>query len=176
MLWRFSAWRPKWGIDRVVARKTMRFGAWVSVRALLGWFYTWMDSLIVGRYFGVADMGIYRAGAALVGVVFAVLISPAIPVLYSALSRIKSDDDSFRRGHHLVVKALAVLSLSAGVGLGLLHREIGATLFAERWGGVERVIAFLGVFQGISWIWAANAEAYRAKGHADVETKFRQTR
>jgi hypothetical protein len=70
-----------------------------------------------------------------------------------------------------VAKGVCVLSLSAGAGLWIMHREIGAVLFADRWHGIDRVIAFLGLFQGVSWIWAVCAEAYRAKGHAEVEPK-----
>lgn len=171
VLWYLSPWRPQRSFDWRAATQTLRFGTWVMGSAIVGWFYMWMDSLVVGHYFGSTDMGIYRAGTSLVSVIFALLINPAIPVLFATLSRLKNDAAGFQRSHFLVAKAVCLLSLSAGAGLWIMHREIGELLFAERWHGVDRVIAFVGLFQGVSWIWAVSAEAYRAKGHADVEPK-----
>jgi O-antigen/teichoic acid export membrane protein len=172
VLWRIIAWRPSLSFDGEVARRLSRFGAWVAVSGLSGWFYLWADSLIVGMHLGAHDLGLYRTGNAFVMMIYGVLFGPLLPVLYSHLSSIQ--EDRARVSHTLakVIRTITFVSVPTGFVLYGLAEPIGQIVFGVNWSGVGEVIAILGLTHGFAWIVGANGEAYRAIGRPDCETKM----
>lgn len=173
-LWFMSAWRPERRIDFAMARSLLGFGLWVMAEGLLGWFYMWGDGFLVGMFLGTRDLGVYRTGSVLVALVFALALSPALPVMYSAFSRIQGEGDraQFVRVLLRAQKALFVLALPIGLGLFLLREPTAGLVFGDKWAGVASVIGILGLIQGLSWLMGANAEAYKAMNRPDVFTKI----
>ena len=63
-----------------------KFGSWVVLDSLIGWFISQGDSLVIGRYLGVRDLGVYRTGRNIVDILFALALNPIHPILYPAFS------------------------------------------------------------------------------------------
>jgi O-antigen/teichoic acid export membrane protein len=169
VFWKLSPWRPQWGLDRSLAWELIGFGKWVMLSGLLGWFYGWMDAIIVGHFLGSHDMGLYRTGHTFVTMIFGLFFSPLLPVLYSAFSRMH---DLYKVGESLllVVKGIAMVAFPIAVGLITLRAPIEQFVFGDEWGGVGMVIAILALVQGFAWIVGANGEAYRGVGKPHIET------
>ncbi len=170
LLWRLSRWRPTWGFQPAVARDMARFGAWVGLSGLLGWFYLWADALIVARYLGTHDLGLYRTGNQLAMMLFGILLAPVLPVLYSRLSRLGRDRERLRATMTLVIKVAILISVPAACLMFVTGGDVAALLFSSRWEGIGDVIAILGLVHGFAWVVGMNGEAYRAMGHPQVET------
>lgn len=169
MLWRMSPWRPRWSLDRGIAKEVMRFGSWVAASGFLAWFYLWADSLIVGMYLGSHELGLYRTGNQFATMVFALLLEPLLPVLYSHLSRV-AEPEKIRNLMQVTIRFLVVIGIPLGLALLVLAPEIELLLFGEKWQGIAPVIGVLGLMHGIAWSVGMNGEAYRALGHPRIET------
>jgi O-antigen/teichoic acid export membrane protein len=172
VLWFLSPWRPERRIDPAMARSLLGFGLWVMAEGLLGWFYMWGDGFLVGMFLGTRDLGVYRTGSVLVALVFALALSPALPVIYSAFSRIQADSAQLVRVLLRTQKALFTLALPLGLGLFLLRDSTAGLVFGDKWEGVGIVLGILGLIQGLSWLMGANAEAYKAMNRPDIFTKI----
>jgi len=172
MLWRVSNWRPALEFDRTIARRLGRFGAWVALSGLLGWFYLWADSLIVGMYLGAHDLGLYRTGNTFVIMVYGFAFGPLLPVLYSHLSSIQDNHARVRQALHRTVQVLTFVGIPTAFLLYALATPISEVVFGASWQGVSVVIAMMGLTHGYAWIVNANGEAYRAIGRPDLETKI----
>ncbi len=170
MLWKLSKWRPSWTFHTVVAMEMSRFGLWVGIAGLLAWFYVWADSLIVGMYLGVHDLGLYRIGNQFAMMVFALVFGPIMPVLYSHLVKMNSDMEKVGRTMEHVIKALITIAIPISFILFSLSEPIGEILFGEEWSGVGIVIGVMALTHGYSWIIGMNGEAYRAVGKPHIET------
>ena len=170
MLWRMSAWRPAWSFAVPVAREMGRFGAWVGLSGMLAWFYTWMDSLVVGMYLGSHDLGLYRTGNQFSAMIFAFLFVPVTPVLYSHLVQMNGDRDRIRMAAEKVVKVLILIAVPMAAVLFSLSDSIAAALFGEKWEGIGLVIGVMGLAHGFSWIVGMNSEFYCAVGKPAYET------
>jgi PST family polysaccharide transporter len=170
MLWKLNSWRPQWGIDCGLAAELVAFGKWAMLSGLIGWFYNWMDAMVVGHYLGPHDMGLYRTGNTFVTMVFGFIFSPLLPVLYSAFSQVRHDLSKVAESLLLVVKGIAMVAFPISAGLIALRVPIEQFVFRDEWGGIGMVIAILALVQGFAWLVGSNGEAYRGVGKPHIET------
>lgn len=171
-LWRLVGWHPNRAVDWVPARGLLRFAGWTVSSGMSGWLYSWLDTIVVGRFLGSHDMGLYRTGNTFVILVFGTLFSPLLPVLYSLFSRAQHDMGRLREGLMTVVQAIALISLPIGMALLVLRDDLGMLVFGPGWEGVGAVIGLLGLTHAMGWIIGANGELYRAIGKPHVETSI----
>lgn len=170
-LWRGSNWRPSTLGPDPPFRSVWAFGLPVMGEGLLLWGIAWGDAFIVSRYLGTAELGYYRGGGTIVSMLFALVLSPLMPMLFGALSRLQNDPDAFRTAFLRAVHAIALTALPLAVFLACLTDEIVITVLGSAWLPAASVIAILGVMQGLSWLVGANPDAYRAKGRPDINFK-----
>ena len=172
LLWKTSAWRPGFEFDRQVAGELIRFGGWVAATALLAWFYLWADSLIVGVYLGSHELGLYRIGNAFVIMIYGLIFTPLMPVLYSYLSAVSPDRVRIREIMIQVIKISTFVSLPLAAIVASNADSISDLVFGSKWRGIGLVIAAMAMTHGLTWIVGANGEAYRALGAPSNETKI----
>ncbi len=172
LLWRRSTWRPKFTYNKVLARQLFTFGLWVLMESLGAWLIVWGDKLIVGRFLGVHDLGVYRTGWMLVTILFGLTLNPFLPVLYPAFSRLQDDLPALKRAFHKVNRIVIALALPLGTGVLLVGPEAADLLFGQKWQGLGFVLGTLGLMHGIGWLIGTNPELYRAMGRPDMNTKL----
>jgi len=172
LLWRRSIWRPKFTYNKKLARKLFTFGLWVLMEGLGTWLIAWGDNLIVGRFLGVHDLGVYRTGWMLVTILFGLTLNPFLPVLYPAFSRLQEDLPALKRAFHKVNRIVIALALPMGIGILLVGQEAADLLFGQEWQGLGFVVGALGLMHGIGWLVGTNPELYRAMGRPDMNTKL----
>lgn len=172
LLWRKSDWRPQFRYDWFMVRSLFVFGFWVLLESIGAWLIVWGDNLIVGRFLGVHDLGIYRTGWSLVTIIFGLVLNPFLPVLYPTFSRLQDDLPSLKNTFNRVNRVVFALALPMGAGLLLVGPEIAALLFGEKWQGLGFVLGVLGFMYALSWLVGINAELYRAMGRPDMNTKL----
>jgi len=172
VLWRITSWRPTFWFDRLLAYELFRFGRWVMISALLGWFFVWMDAVIVGGFLGTHDLGLYRTGNAMVTLVFALIVGPLIPVLYSLFSRVGKDLPKLRELVTFVERLLVIVVIPVGIGLLVLRDIIPALIFREEWVGIGEIIGIIGITQAIAYTVSVKQQVYRSIGRPEVETKI----
>lgn len=172
LLWKFSHWHPKLKYNIVIAKELLRFGFWIIASGMLIWFYTWCDSLIIGAFLGSKELGIYRVGSTFVIMVFGILLAPISTVAYSTFSRYQNDLNKLSSILVKATKTIVLISFPVGVGLFIIKTPLAAILFGAKWQGVDVVIGYLGVSNGISWMVGLGSFGYRAIGKPNIETKI----
>lgn len=170
MLWRFSVWRPALCFNPFVAREMAGFGIWVGASGVLSWFMAWADSLIIGKYLGAHDLGIYRIGNQFATMVFAMVFGPITPVLYSQLSRMNKDRQRLTAAIEKVIRIIILTAIPSAIIIFSFSAEIGSALFGAKWEGVGQVLGVLALMHGFSWVVGMNGEVYRAYGRPSLET------
>jgi O-antigen/teichoic acid export membrane protein len=170
MLWVISGWRPAWRFNPSVAKEMGRFGIWVGGSGVLGWLYLWADSLVVGRYLGSHQLGIYRSANQFAIMIFVLILGPIAPVLYSQLSRMNKDRQRFMVAIQKIIKIIILASIPISALVYGFSPEIGTALFGARWEGIGFVIGVLTLAQGLAWTVGMNSEVYRAYGKPYLET------
>ena len=172
VLWAISPWRPTFWFERELAKELFRFGRWVMLSALLGWFFLWVDALVVGGFLGTRDLGLYRTGDALVTLVFGLLAAPLLPVLYSLFCQLAGDMHKLRNTVMLMDRTLMSVVLPAGAGLLVLRDTIPDLIFTKEWQGIGEIIGIIGITQALGYTVSVKTQVYRAIGRPEVETKI----
>lgn len=170
MLWQMVKWKPCFSFDRNIAIELSRFGAWVGVTGFLVWFYQWADAFIVGFYLGGHELGLYRMGNQLVGLVFALLIVPILPVIYSALAASGFDKNNYSAAYNDLVNKLVQVGIVLGVLVCVAFLGGAEFILGDSWRGVGIIAAMFGLIHGFAWIVGFNGEYYRAAGVPHLET------
>jgi O-antigen/teichoic acid export membrane protein len=170
---KMSDFRPRLGIDRKLAKQLLRFGSWVTSEAFLGWLIVWGDSIVLGHFLGVEELGIYRVGVTFLTFAFGIFFNPLTLVAYPAFSRLQSNIEELKQSFLKITKIIASISLPIGVGLATLGPSISSGVFGNKWEGIEIIIALIGIKEAISWLISINPEVYRAIGRPDINSKLR---
>lgn len=168
--WIASGWRPGPGLSPPDRRALLTFGGWATASGLLGWGFVWGDALVVARYLGAHDMGLYRVGNSLVIAAFGLAFAPLLPVLFSVFSRHRGDLQAIRADLESAARMIALVSLPGGAMLALASPAIDALMSPFGWNGIGSAIGVLGVCHGLAWIVGANGEALRGAGRPHGET------
>lgn len=172
LLWRRSAWRPKFIYNKILAGKLFAFGFWVILESFGAWLIVWGDNLIVGRFLGVHDLGVYQTGWMLVTILFGLILNPFLPVLYPTFSRLQDDLPALKNTFHRVNRVVVALALPMGIGIWLTGPELATVLFGSKWQGLGLVLSILALTYGLAWSVGINTELYRAMGRPDINTKL----
>ncbi|MBD0259381.1 MAG: lipopolysaccharide biosynthesis protein [Cytophagales bacterium] len=172
VLWYLTAWRPTLRFEKDVARSVFRFGRWILGEGLLGWFYLWADSIVIGYFLSSHDLGLYRTGSLFVSTAYTIIFSPVMTVLFSGLSRMQNDASLFKRYFVYCNKLTILIALPIAVTFFCVPDLFAAVLFGDKWQGIGMVIMVTGLAQGLSWTINSNAEAFRAIGRADLSSKI----
>ncbi|WP_162560020.1 lipopolysaccharide biosynthesis protein [Methylotetracoccus oryzae] len=172
LIWLTSPWRPSMQFNTQAAYRLTRFGGWVAATALLAWVYSWADSLIVGRYFGPHDLGLFRTGNAFVSMIYGLVFGPVMPVVYAYFSGVQRSIERVQSDLFRVIKLITLLAIPIALILCANAFFIADFTFGAKWYGVAEVISVLALMHGYSWVVGANGEAYRALGVPANETKI----
>jgi O-antigen/teichoic acid export membrane protein len=170
VLWTICKWRPHFTFHRAVAKELGRFGFWVGLSGLLAWFYLWVDSLFIGAYLGTHQLGLYRTGSQFVVMIYGLLFTPLLPVLYSHFSFMQGDRERLKNAFVKVIRITTFVAIPLAFMLYALATPISEIVFGEKWIGIELIIAVMALMQGFSWVVGANGEVYRAIGKPSYET------
>ena len=172
LIWQKSGWRPKMRFEFNLARKLFGFGIWAMGESLALWFIFWGDNIVVGKFLGIHDLGVYRTGWMLVTIIFGLVLNPFLPVLYPAFSRLQDDLPALKSTFHMTNRVIIALALPMGVGLLLIGPELAEALFGNKWPGLGFVLSIIGLANGLAWIVGINTEFYRAMGRPDLNAKL----
>lgn len=169
MLWRISSWHPKLHTRISVAKQVSHFGFFVMASGLLGWYYNWMDIFFVGRYLGIEIAGEYRIGSQLAVIIFSIIYSPIIPVIYSKLS-----SSGCKKYKYLTDYPLPIISTWVAAPIGILifglSESIAKNILGPGWSHTSLIISMMIIVQSVGHLSALNGEVYRAEGRPSLES------
>lgn len=165
VLWHGSGARIGFSYDTRVARELAGFGIFVMGESLLAWLYAWGDSLLIGRYLSLDELGLYRAANSVVTIAFATAVVPVFPVLFPLFAR-AANREELKRKLLEVVLAVSALSWALGVMFAFNGDFVVSLVLGEKWARAGELVVLLGILNGVSYYSLAGNEALRAAGQA----------
>ncbi len=166
--WLLSEWRPKFSFDIQALQKLASFSKWIMLEAALAWSITNCDSVALGHYLGMKEVGIYRLSSSLIIFVSFCSMAPVVPVAFSWFSRLQGDREELRFTFMNLTRGLAALSLPLGFGIALLAKPIVTVVLGDKWLGAEIAIALLAIRFGISWVFGLSSTVFSAIGKPEL--------
>ncbi len=137
-------------------RPRLRLPAWRRIAGFSVW--SWLlslgtllneraDSFVIGRVFGLADVGIFALGAEIAALPTTELISPLSRVCFSGFAAARGGSagpDETAATFLRVIAATTLLTLPAGIGLSMVAAPIVRLAFGPGWDAAIPVVQLLG--------------------------------
>lgn len=168
LLWAVHPWRPalRWRLGAL--GRLWKFGSWISLSTLLEVIYTQGFALLLGKFYGVREVGFFsRAGATaqLPANILTMLVTRLALPLFSARS---DDAAAVRRGARMANGMAMLVNLPAMAGLSLLAPDIIVLLFGERWLPSAAILAILAAGAAVAPMHVINLQIILARGESNL--------
>jgi O-antigen/teichoic acid export membrane protein len=138
-----SRWRPSWPSRQSGVRPLLAFGAHQTAASLIFSIARGCDTLLIGRFYGAAALGLYSRGAALVVRPLEQFLLPINAVFLPTLSRLQSQPGRYRSTFLRLYEAIAVVTLFFTSLLLALSYPLTLVLLGPKW---ERASVIFGGF------------------------------
>jgi O-antigen/teichoic acid export membrane protein len=140
------------------ARHLLSYGGAGTLNAVVAYFGRVADTLVIGRWLGTAELGLYTRAFSLFAVPLSYLGTAMTSVLFPVMSEIQGDARRSRSGYLLGVQLITMIAapLCAGVLVAAPHLIVG--LYGERWRGAVlplQILASAGTFRAVYHLAAA---------------------
>jgi O-antigen/teichoic acid export membrane protein len=163
-LWFVGGWRPSLSFEFAHVRALFRFSGSLLVSSLLDLSYNQGFSAIVGKLYGVGDLGFYNRGSSVQGVASGMLSTLVGRVTLPLFSARADDPAALRRGVSLALRTAMAINVPAMIGLAVLADLVVVALFGERWRPSGPILSVLAL-SGLLWpVHVINLQAVLARG------------
>ena len=141
LTWSILRWRPRLPSRNTQTWHLLSFGANVTAASLMYEISRGADSLLIGRFFGAAAIGLYSRGSILLMRPLEQFMVPINAVLVPTLSRMQSEPDRYRRTFLQVFEAIALAGfLFTGLLLALSY-PVTLAVLGPKWEGTVVIFA-----------------------------------
>lgn len=168
LLWYFHRWRPAFVFSIESARRLFGFGGYMLASGLLEITYDRMYTLLIGKYFGVRELGFYNRADSTKQLPVSILTGILSRVAFPIFSAAAHDINQLRRGVQLVVRCVMLLNVPMMLGLAAVAKPLILVLFGPVWLPVVPVMQVL-CLAGIFWpLHVINLNVLLAQGYSHL--------
>jgi len=172
LMWKLSDWRPDFTFNWTMVKDLLGFSANLLGTRMLHYWLRRIDNLLIGRFLGTAELGIYTRAYQLLLFPLNSIKQVITQVLFPSFSIIQDDKAKVKR---LSLKAASVIALFVYPmmsGLFVTAVPFVVTLFGSQW--VEmipilRIFCLLALSQSVTF----PAVLYMSQGRTDLNFKVK---
>ena len=132
---------PSWNPGLV--RPLLHYGAFRTLEHLAWVAFTSADVIIIGRWLGPADLGLYTVALNFAGMPLSKVAPIINQVAFPAFALVQADPAEARYYVMKAMRLMAVLAVPVFFGISAVAPEVVALVFGPHWAGAEPMLAVL---------------------------------
>ncbi len=144
LLWVMSPWRPRGAFSVDSLRSLSRFGSPIMLSGLLHLLYTNLYTVVIGRYFAPAAVGLYNRATTISALPSSNISTIIDRALYPMLCRQQGDATAAAEVLFSYLKMVCFVVFPLMVGISLMAFPLVELLLGERW------LAVVPLLQGVA--------------------------
>ncbi len=167
-VWVACKWRPGKPVWRSGVRSMLSFGGNLTGFNLLNYFARNADNLLIGRFWGSVQLGLYAKAYGLLMLPIRQVTAPIAAVAIPALSRLQDDPVNYQRYYYRALRAIAFVTMPTIAMLAALSEEVIEIVLGNRWIGaaaIFKVLAFAALLQPVvnpvGWVFVSLGQTDR---------------
>lgn len=161
----YSNWKIRIFYSFSKLKEMFSFSIWSMVEAISIWLTGYIDIFIIGIYLNEYYLGLYKTSMTTVGQITALITSATTPILFSSLSRLQSDKNSFKQIFFKFQKLIGDLIIPLGVGIFIFRYLITDILLGHQWLQAANFIGLWALTSAVTIVLSHYcSEVYRALG------------
>jgi PST family polysaccharide transporter len=111
----------------------LKFGANVTAFDLVNYFHRNLDNLLIGKFWGTGQLGLYSRAYALLMFPIQAVRGPINAVAFPALSKLQNNPEAFRNYYRRITLATAAISMPVAACLFVVAEPLIAIALGVRW-------------------------------------------
>ena len=144
-VWLVCHWRPGLPARNSGVRSMIAFGRNLTGFNVLNYLARNIDNLLIGRYWGAGQLGVYARAYQLLLLPLDQIIAPIDGVAVSALSRLADNPDRYRQAYLRMLEKLAMLTMPAMALMIVTSDWLVRVMLGPQWIETGRIFALLGI-------------------------------
>jgi len=171
-VWIACGWRPGLPTTGFGSRSMLAFGGNLTGFSTINYFARNLDNVLIGRYWGAQQLGLYARAYQLLLLPIAQINAPISSVAVPTLSRLQHDPQQFR---HYYLKALSIvtfLTMPLIVFMIVASEEIIGVILGSEWGGASILFRLLSISAIVQPICNTTGWLYISRGKTDRMLKW----
>jgi len=148
--WFACGWRPGLPVRGSGVRKMLAFGGYLTGYDLVNYFARNGDNLLIGKFWGAGQLGLYSKAYALLMLPIQQITTPVAAVAIPALSRLQNEPERYRTYYYRAISMIAFITMPLVAMLAALSDEVIVIVLGGQWAGASpifKVLAFAAFFQ-----------------------------
>ena len=129
-------------------------------------------SLLIGKYYGVYDLGIYSRADNTQQIPSNILSGVLSRVAFPLFSSVNNDKEKLRRGVRMSVRSMMLISIPSMVGLAVLAEPFISVVFGEQWLPAAPILQVLCASGLLFPLHVINLNVLQAQGHGKLFFKL----
>jgi O-antigen/teichoic acid export membrane protein len=157
-----SRWIPGMPRRQAGVRSLLRFGGTITLNSLVVYIASNLEKVLIGRFWGVAAIGVYGRGYQLVNIPTDNLNSAVGEVAFSALSRLQDDPPRLKNYFLKGYSAVVALTLPITIACTIFADDIVFVLLGPKWKDAVAIVRLLAptilvfaIANPLSWLLSA---------------------
>ena len=172
LLWFFNSWRPLFIFSKQSFKRLFSFSGWIFASWMLDTIYQRGYSLLIGKYYGVYDLGIYSRADNTQQIPSNILSGVLSRVAFPLFSSVNNDKEKLRRGVRMSVRSMMLISIPSMVGLAILAEPFISVVFGEQWLPAAPILQVLCASGLLFPLHVINLNVLQAQGHGKLFFKL----
>jgi len=136
-------WRPGLPVRGAGVRSMLRFGTDVIAFRTLNYFARRLDRILIGRFCGVAALGLYDRAYRILMFPIEQIRTPLTAVAMPAMSALQNDHQQYRKYFNKLISLTAFLSMPLVSYLFVYNKEFILLILGKKWLGVSPIFQAL---------------------------------
>ena len=138
-------WTPGLPRKNTGARSMIKFGSHLTGFTTINYFSRNLDNLLIGRFWGAQQLGLYTRAYQLMGLPIDQINEPLTSVAVPSLSRLTDSAESYRRAYLRMLEKVALLTMPCVVLMIVNADWIVKIILGAQWVGAIQIFVMLGM-------------------------------
>ena len=170
--WISSPWRPKLIFSMERLKLHFGYGSRMVAAKMLTALCDNVVTIIIGRFFSLATLGLYGNAGALYIVPVSVIADPINKVTFPVLVRFQNNKERLRAGYRRVMRLLFQLSCPIMIALIVLAHPFYHFFYGDKWMAAAPYFQILCICGILFPINSYNINLLEAKGRSDLHLRL----
>ena len=144
-IWWACRWRPGLPAFGTGVRSILTFGGHFTGANLMNFFARNFDNILIGRFWGPAELGLYTRAYQLLLMPLSQVLEPIATVAMPSLARLAEFPDRYRKAYLGIIEKIAMVTMPGVVFMSVTSDWLVLLLLGPQWIASGRIFMFLGI-------------------------------
>lgn len=172
LVWLTCSWRPGKPLKAAGLRSMLAFGGNLTGFRLVNYFSRNLDNVLIGRYWGSQELGLYAKAYQLVLLPIQQINNPVNRVALPALSSLQNDPEKYCRYYYKAILLITTLGMPIVCFMFAAADKVILLMLGQQWLGVVPIFRFLMPAAFIGTFNVADGWVYQSLGRTDRQFRL----